>query len=194
MERQLTENQVREHDRVYGLGWSLAKGLLLLDGGNPSRKLGWFSRRRLRRAMGCFEAALRIAPEGWQSLWAMGKIHQRLGNTPEAVGCFARAHQLKPDQPDVAREAGIAATDLGDGPRAVQFSRAAVALAPNDSGLVSNLALALLINGQTPEASAVAADAVARAPTDPIAKAVKAIIDDVAAGRRPKPRSAKDLV
>src|SRR5262245_51219912 len=135
MERRVTDDEVREHNRVYDLGWSLAKDLLLLDGDDPARRPGWFARRRLRRAIECFEAALRIAPEGWQSIWAIGKIHQRLGETAEALGCFARAHQLKPDQPDVAREAGIAATDLGDGPRAVQFSRAAVALAPNDPGL-----------------------------------------------------------
>lgn len=193
MERQLTEAEANEYNRVYQRGWSLTEGLLLLDGNNPTRNPGWFARRRLRQALECFEAALRIFPEGWQSLWAMGKIHQRLGNAAEALGCFARAHQLQPDQPDVAREAGLAAADLGDGQRAVQFSRTAVALAPNDPGLVSNLALALLINDQITEAQAVAADAVTRAPDAPIAKAVKAIVEDVAAGRRSKPRSARDL-
>ena len=193
MERQVTEDQAREHDRVYQLGWSLTKGLLLLDGDDPSRRPGWFARRRLRRALGCFEAALQIFPDGWQSLWAMGKIHQRLGESAESLGCLARAYQLKPDQPGVAREAGIAATELGDGPRAVQFTRAAIALVPDDPGLVSNLALALLINRQVEEARAVAADAVARAPADPIAKTVRRLIEDVAAGRRPQPRSGREL-
>lgn len=194
MERQLTEDEVREHNRVYELGWSLTKGLLLLDGHKASRTPGWFSRRRLKRAIECFEAALRIAPEGWPSLWAMGKIHQRLGETAEALGCFERAYRLEPDQPDVAREAGIAAMDLGDGPRAVLFSRAAIASNPNDPGLVSNLAVALLINDQIREAQAVAPEAVTRAPSDPIAKAVRAIADDVAAGRRPRPRSTKEII
>ncbi len=194
MGRRLTEDEAREYNRVYQLGWSLTRGLLLLDGNNPPRRPGWFSRRRLRRATECFEAALRIAPEGWQALWALGKVHQRLGETAEALNCFARAHQIKPDQPDVAREAGIAATELGDGPRAVLFSRAAIASAPNDPGLVSNLALALLINGQTQEAQTVAADAVARAPSDPIAKTVKAVADEVASGTRPRPRSTKEIV
>jgi tetratricopeptide (TPR) repeat protein len=193
MIRQLTEIEAREHNRVYQEGWSLIKGLIVLDGVSLSRKPGWFSRRRLRRALACFGAALQIVPDSWQSLWAMGKIHQRLGEGAEALGCFSRAHQLKPNQPDVAREAGIAATDLGDGPLAVQFTRAAVAAAPNDPGLVSNLALALLINDQVQEAQAAAADALARAPADRITKTLKGIIDDVAAGVRPRPRSARDL-
>jgi Flp pilus assembly protein TadD len=192
MSRQLTEEEAREHDRVYKQGWSLTKGELLLGGRGRLRRPGWLSRRRLKRALECFEAALQISPDGWPSLWAMGKIHQRLGESAEALGCFARAHQIKPDHPDVAREAGIAASEAGDGPRAVQFTRAAVAAAPNDPGLVSNLALALLIDDHVPEAQAVAMDAVTRAPTDPIAKKVKAIVDEVASGNRARPRSTRE--
>lgn len=188
--RQLTEDEVREHDRVYQQGWALTKGHLLLAGADHLGRPGWLSRRRLRRALQW--AALQVFPDGWPSLWVMGKIHQRLGETTEALGCFARAHQIKPDQPDVAREAGIAASDVGDGQRAVQFTRAAVASAPNDPGLVSNLALALLINDQIQEAQAVAADALTRAPADPIARRVKVIADDVAAGKRPRPRSTRE--
>jgi tetratricopeptide (TPR) repeat protein len=192
MSRQLTEEEVREHDRVYKQGWSLTKGELLLAGRDRLGRPGWLSRRRLKRALECFEAALQISPDGWPSLWAMGKIHQRLGESAEALGCFARAHEIKPDHPDVAREAGIAASDAGDGPRAVQFTRAAVAAAPNDPGLASNLALALLIDDQIQEAQAVAMDAVTRAPADPIARKVKTIADEVASGKRARPRSTRD--
>ena len=193
MGRQFTEDQIREHDRACEEGWSLVEGHLIMDGEPPSGKPGWFARRRLARALECFEKALKINPDGWQSVWAMGKIHQRLGDTRRALTYFARAHKMNPDQVDVAREAGIAAADVGDGPRAVQFTRAAVALAPDDAGLTSNLALALLINDQVQEAQATAADAVGRVPADPVAKTVKAIIDEVAAGTRRRPRSVKEL-
>ena len=189
----MTDEQRRKYDRVSRRGWALLKGELLLAGPGPSPKPGWFLRRRLRAAMTCFEAALRIAPDSWQSLWAMGKIHQRLGETPEAFGCFRRAHQLAPSQPDVAREAGIAASDLGDGPAAVQFTKAAIAAKPEDPGLVANLAIAHLINGEVEQAQLVAAEATSRAPNDPVSRAVRHLVNEVAEGRRPRPRTMRDL-
>jgi len=193
MKRELTEEEIREHGRVYDKGWSLIQGELLLADANPSGKPGWFARRRLREAITCFEAALKITPESWQSLWALGKIHQRLGEVPEALNCFAQAHQLNPSQPDVAREAGIAASDIGDGPAAVRFSKAAIAAKPDDPGLVSNLALAFLINGEIENAQAAAAEATSRAPNDPIAKSVRSIVDEVAQGRRSRPKTVREL-
>ena len=189
----LTDDQAREHNRVYQRGWELIKGELLIADRTPSRGPGWLARRRLRQAIECFDAALKIAPQGWQSLWAMGKIHQRLGELPEALGCFARAHQLQPSQPDVAREAGIAASDMGDGPAAVRFTRAAIASKPEDAGLVSNLALALLISGEIEQAKTAAAEAHARAPDDPITRTVHRIVDEVAEGKRPRPKTVREL-
>jgi tetratricopeptide (TPR) repeat protein len=193
MDDVLTDNQVREHDRVYRRGWKLIEGKLLIADRSPPQKLGWLARRKLRQAIACFDAALKIAPHSWQSLWAMGKIHQRLGERPEALGCFARAHQLQPSQPDVAREAGIAASDMGDGPAAVRFTKAAIASKPEDAGLVSNLALALLIHGEIAQARAAAAEAHTRAPHDPITKTVHRIVDEVAQGKRPRPKTLREL-
>ena len=92
---------------------ALTEGRLVLHGAEPPRRPGWYTRWQLGRAIRCFERALAINPAGWSSMWALGKIRQRLGDQEAALGWFARAHALKPDQPDVAREAGIAALDLG---------------------------------------------------------------------------------
>jgi len=92
--REFTEAEGREHDRHYQEGWKLIRGDILLAGSRASGAPGWFARRRLAKAIVCFEAALAIHPDGWQSLWALGKIHQRLGTADLALQCFARAHAL----------------------------------------------------------------------------------------------------
>ena len=192
MERQLTDEEILEHNRLYEKGWSLVEGELLVGAG-PPRKVGRRSRKKLQEATACFEGALDIAPDNWQSMWALGKIHQRLGEESKALDYFTKAHELDPSQVDVAREAGIAATELGDGPAAVRFTRAAIAAKPDDAGLVSNLALAHLIAGSVQEAQITAVKAVSKAPDDPVAKAVRDLVEEVAQGKRPCPKSGREL-
>ncbi len=193
MTRELTEAEAIEHDRVYREGWGLIEGEILLAGSRFRGPPGWFAKRRLTKAIACFEAALAIHPEGWPSLWALGKIHQRLGRNDEALRCFARAHELKPDHPDVAREAGITAADLGDGSAAVKFLEAAMAASPGDGGLPSNLALAHLLCGDVAAARAAVARAAVLLPDDPIVHKVERVVEDVATGRRPRPKTLAEL-
>jgi len=193
MTRALTEAEAIEHDRAYREGWKLTEGELLLAGARLSPAPGWFAKRRLARAIACFEAALRINPGGWPSHWALGKIHQRLGRKEEALRCFARAHELAPVQPDVAREAGITAADLGDGPGAVRFLEAAIAASPADGGLQSNLALAHLLCGDVAAARAAVERAAALLPEDAIVCKVQGVVEDVASGRRPRPRTLEEM-
>lgn len=193
MQRELTENEVREYNRAYEEGWRLAKGEFMLADAGPVGKPGWFARRKLAKAISYFETTLSINPEGWQSLWALGKIYQQLEQPLKALRCFARAHDLNPNQPDVAREAGIAATDAEDGIAAVRFSRAALAAQPDDPGLLANFALALVISGELQAARQAIDECLGRAPNDRISRALSKIIEDVAAGRRPQPKSRREL-
>jgi Flp pilus assembly protein TadD len=142
----------------------------------------------LRRAVQCFEAALAVDPEDWSSMWALGKIYQRLGEQATAFDWFARSHGINTDQPDVAREAGIAALDIGRVKQALAFCRAAVASKPDEPGLLCNLALAHCLAGEDAEAERCAADAAGRDPTDAISAAVLAFVREVASGRRQRPR------
>ena len=192
MDRQLTDEEINKHNRLCEQGWALVEGELLIGGG-PPRRLGRRSRKKLQEAMGCFEAALGIAPDKWQSMWALGKIHQRLGDDPKALDYFTKAHELDPSQADVAREAGIVATEMGDGPAAVRFTKAAIAAKPDDAGLVSNLALAHLISGSVQDAQIAAVEAVSRAPEDPVSQAVRGLVEEVAQGKRPRPTSGREL-
>jgi len=192
MPREATGAEVDLHDYHYRSGWQLARGHILLDGSKPRFPL-WLARWRLRKALHHFEQALALNPTGWQSMWAMGKIHQRLGDHVEALNCFSRAHGLKPDQPDVAREAGLAALERNKAALATTFLEAAIRSNPSDAGLVANLALAQLVAGKVDEAHRSASNAVSRSPHDTVSRVVLRAVERVVSGSAPVPQSVADV-
>ena len=186
MTRDFTDSEIDRHDTLVDEGWKLVEGQLLIHGNPPVGKPGFLVRRRLQKAIGCFEEALEINPEGWQSMWALGKIHQRLQNDALALNWFRRAYELNPEQPDVCREAAQAAMNRGNAEDAVRYCKTAVRLAPEDHGLKANLALALLLSGEYDEALDAGGQAVKGAPEDRISHQVLRLISEVKAGSRPR--------
>lgn len=190
--RELSRAEINRHNALANKGWALTSGRLVLQGEEPSARPGWYTRWQLRRAIRCFEGALEINPEGWSSMWGLGKIHQRMGDQQTAFDWFARAHAIKPDQADVAREASIAAMDLGWTERALPLCLAAVASSPDDPGLVCNLALAHCLAGDDTEAERCVLEAAKRDSTDEVTSTVLCFIRDVASGKRKRPRSLEE--
>lgn len=179
--------------RYYETAWGLIRGQILIHGNNISGPPGWLARRRLRRGLELFQQALEIHAGSWQSLWGIGKIHQRLGEARKAYEAFTAAHRLEPEQADVAREAGLAALDSGDSATAIELTHAAIEANPDDPGLVANLALAYLLNEQPQEALEHADDALSREPSDVITVTVHIIIKEVLAGERSCPTTMAEL-
>ena len=188
MAREFTQAEADRHNALTAKGWALTNGRLVLQGQEPSARPGWYTRWKLWRPVRCFQRALEISPESWSSMFALGKIHQRLGDQALAFAWFAKAHAVKPDQPDVAREAGLAALDIGRVEEALALCRAAVKLSPDDPGLVANLALAYCLAGEDSEAERFAADAVERDPSDRVSAVVLDFVRNVASGGRDAPR------
>jgi tetratricopeptide (TPR) repeat protein len=192
MQRQFTESEAARHNSLVEHAWKLTKGHMILEGDEPARRPGWFARRRLNEAMRLFEQALGINSEGWSSMWALGKIQQRLGNHQASLDWFARAQKINPSHPDVAREAGLAALDCGEAELAVQLCSCAVDNRPGDAGLVANLALAHLLNSDDKHAIECAESAARAAPGDETSRTVLEFVRDVADGRRPRPKKLLD--
>ncbi|NQT84925.1 tetratricopeptide repeat protein [bacterium] len=207
-----SEREMDLHDKLLQRGCSLIEGRILLDGSSPQGKPWWITRKKLRDAISCFEQVLAINPQNWSSIYMLGKIHQRLGDQKEALKWFSRACEINPDQPDVAREAALSAIDTGDGKTAVRYCEAALSaidtgdgktavryceaairMSPDDFGLILNLALAHLIAGDLTQAQACAEDAVRKAPNDKISKRVRAIINEVADGKRRPPKTGLEI-
>ena len=181
------------HDEIVDEAWSLVEGEVFLDGSGPSRRPGMFARRKLQKAIERFKGALEINPRGWQSLWALGKIHQQLESGAESLFWFKKAMALAPDQPNVARETGLAAFEVGNTELALHCSQAALDARPDDPGLMANLALAHLLGGDLAEAEGFVGKALKLAPDDPISGYLSQVIREVVGGTRPRPASAHDI-
>ncbi len=175
---ELTEAEADRHNGYVRKGWDLIEGLVILDGvpfGAPT----WFAKRRLRKAIRHFQAALQINPTGWQSMCALGKIHQRLGEHQKALEWFVRAQGIDPAQSFLALEAGHEALEVRDFQHAIKLFEAAIRQNPEDSRFVSSLALAQLLAGSVTAARISIAEALAIDPTDKISQGIQRAIERV---------------
>ncbi len=193
MDRSFTDEEAREHNRLYEEGWKLIQDELHVGPGGQRGSVGWTTRRKFVRAVQCFEGALKINPEGWESQWALGKIYQRVEEWENSLAHFARAYELNSQQPDIAREAGLVAMELGAGDDAVRYCQAAAALHPTDAGALANLALAYLIEGDLAQAESTITAARSMASDDDIARSIERLVAAVRSGSRRRPKKAAEI-
>lgn len=184
---EFTQEQIDTHNALTRAGTVIVKAHTLIDGRGTRGAPGFLERRQLKEGIRLFTEALKINPEGWSSMWALGKLHQRLGDNAAALKWFTEAARIKPDQRDILREAGIAALNIGAKEEALRLCFAAVQLAPDDLGLQSNLALAYLIAGDDAHAEECARVAASRAPQDTTSRTVLGLVQDVRQGKRQRP-------
>lgn len=193
MSANLSEEQIALHDESYKKAWSLISGEMRLAENAHTQKVGFFTRRKLNKAIALFEQTIQIKPDNWASMWALGKIYDRFGEDATAFDWLFKAHRIEPNNPDVAREAALSALNIGKNKEAIELTESALRLKPEDFGLVSNLALALLFYGRVDEAREKAKDAVEANPNDRISKDVLTLIEQVISGKRAQPKSVLKL-
>lgn len=125
--------------------------------------------------------------------WVMGKAYQALNQSENACDAFGRSFAIQKDNPDVAREYMFECLNLGRTAEAIDAARHGVELSPNDAGLVANLALAYLVGGQIDEAVTAIDKSLKIAPDDKITQDLRTIILEVRDGKRPQPKSLREL-
>ena len=181
-----------DHDRLYLQATALLKRDRIATL-TPPVSLGWFAKRRVRRAISLLRSVVALNPGNWAALWVMGKSFQALGEHTQALSCFSKSQSLNEKNPDIPREAGISAMECARPDLAIQFTRAALEIRPHDAGLLANLALAHLFAGEPTAARDVLNASLDSDPNDRITRAISKIIDQVIAGERPCPRRSTDI-
>ncbi|HEU4758515.1 MAG TPA: hypothetical protein VFT91_00905 [Dehalococcoidia bacterium] len=177
--------QLQLHDELYREGTKLLRPYLPLgDGITPGQPVDLEDIERGRRLLG---RVLEMDPNNWAALWFLGMGCRVAGYKDQAYEAFARAFALKPDHVDVGRELVLQCCINGRGQEAVEVSRRVLALKPEDGGLMSNHALALLLAGDVGRARFFAAKAEVAAPDNRAAHGVAQVIEDVIAGKMPRP-------
>lgn len=187
---ELSQEQVNVHNALIAAGAKIVSSYALTGCCHVKGEPGFFVRRRIRNAIRHYTKALSIFPNVWSSMWALGKLHQRLGEHEHALKWFTCALAANPGQVDILREAGISALSLGAKKEALEYCFAAVKCAPDDLGLQSNLALAYLIAGDDHHAEE-CARAASGDPSDVTSHEILALVLSVRNGGTQRPKRIK---
>jgi len=110
--------------------------------------------------------AMRLEPDGWQTLVNLGESLARLGQREEAIACHSRALELNPGYATAHHNLGVALADGGDLDGALAALTAATRLAPHRAESWSYLGIVLARREQRPEAIAAFRRAAQLAPRD----------------------------
>ena len=182
----MTEDQISRFNSLYDQACDKMKGLILLGGYRP-RSLGLFEKPRAKKAIMYFEQALELYPGHWQSLFFLGKLHQRTGDYEKALSCFETALKNEPANHNIPQEASLVAMHLNQTDKAIEYSGEAVRRKPGDFALLGNHAMNLLIAGRDHEALETINQGLAVSPADEINQRIKTKIEGVISGKIKRP-------
>lgn len=183
MEYELPEDEIPIFNSNFEEGNRLSKGVILIKGmGKPS--LGFWNKRKAKKAIKHYKKCLTLLPDHWQTNWLIAKVYQAMSENLKALEYFENAVEKEKISPDLPREASITAMDSGNIELAVKYSKEAIKRNSNDSGLYCNHAINLMVMGDDKEALQFINKAMELDPTDEINKNVFSLINDVASGKR----------
>ena len=185
----LTPAQVERYDRFVDQATAIAERYIYIDG----RPQAAPNEAEIRRAIAIYDEALAIYPGRYGVWWMRGKLFQVFHEDREAFVSFQRAYAVEPNSQPVINEMTIHAMELGEFELAFEAVQHGLTLFPNDLPLRARLALVQLLRGHPAEAIVAADRALEIAPSDGISRQIKRLAEEVRDGRRPQPRSMRDL-
>ena len=143
--------------------------------------------------MKMLENVIAAVPAFWNAHWFLGKGQLALGKYDLAYRSFRCAYDLEKNVEPVPRELAGVCLELGRFDEAIAVAEQAVTIDPKDAGLIGNLAIAYLLAGRIREAEKSISAAIKIEPEDKINRHLQQIIAEVAAGKRPQPKSLASL-
>jgi tetratricopeptide (TPR) repeat protein len=189
----LTEEQIKRHNDLYTRANELSEGLVILDDA-PQRILGFFQKRRLRKAIELYQQVLEINRVNWPAMVGIGKAFQTLGELEQALSWFARANECVPDNPSVAKEVGYAAGRLGKHDVAVRVMESVAKQHPNNAGLQTNFGLSCLMAGKLADACRAFERTVELEPQRDMNKRLLTFAKEVESKKRPCPKTEAEIL
>jgi tetratricopeptide (TPR) repeat protein len=189
----LTQQQVEQHNRFYSEAWKLITGEIILDGQQlpaPS----WLLRLRLNKAKGLFEKAVAINPTGWNAMFAIGKIEQRLGRKKEALDWLLKAREFEPSNTSLAKEASLTASHLGLHEMAARIADEAIESSQADPALRVNAGLAHILAGHSKLAAERFGEARRLEPGNDLNRKLEVFATRVCSGLLPAPKSEMEII
>lgn len=174
------------YNQLCEVGFTILDPFILLAD-QPSRKVGFFAKRKLKKAIAAFEQAIVLQPQNFVAYWGLGKTYQALDYPDQTLASFERAYTCEKSNADVCREACLAAMECGDFLKGNDYADKAIAISEDDPGHYCNKALALMFLGKDKEALESVSHSLRLAPQDEITQYVNGIILSVAQGKVDRP-------
>jgi tetratricopeptide (TPR) repeat protein len=188
----MTDEQIAQFNSFYQLACDKMKGLIILEAYRPGG-IGFFEKLRANKAIKCFNEALSIYPDHFQSLFFLGKLYQRLGNYEQALLCFDKALKLEQTNHNIPMEASLVAMHLNQVDKAIEYSKEAIMRKPDDFALLGNYSMNLLVAGLDNEAKEAIEKAILLNPDDDINQRIKGKIQAVRSGQVKRPTFIESL-
>ncbi len=187
MEYELPEDKIPIFKSHFEEGNRLSEGLLIIKETTNS-KLGFWKKRKARRALKHYSECLKLIPNHWQTNWLIAKVYQAISENEKALQHFQISVEIEKTNQNLPREASISAMDSGNVELAIKYSLEAINRAPNNSELYCNHAINLMVLGNDLEAMKCIKKAIEMDPNDQININALSLIQDVANKKRRRPK------
>jgi tetratricopeptide (TPR) repeat protein len=168
------------------------KGLILLGDYRP-RRIGFFRKIKVKKAINTFEKALAIFPDHFQSLFFIGKLYQRVGDYEKSLQYLETALGIEKENPNLPQEASLVAMHLNQIEKGIAYSKEALNRSPDHIAILGNHAMNLLIGNFLTEAQEIIERALKLDPSDKINQQIKIKIDNVLSSKPPVPTFEQSL-
>jgi tetratricopeptide (TPR) repeat protein len=132
---------------LFQKGCNLSEGLIQLDG-QQLGKLGFFDKRKLKKARSFFQLSINESPKNAAPLLMLAKVSDRLGNQEESLGWLLKAWELEPANLILVIELSGVYGFLGRHQEAISVLEEGIKLYPDEPRILFNLGISYLLDGK----------------------------------------------
>jgi tetratricopeptide (TPR) repeat protein len=173
-------------------GCNLSKGLIQLDGQNRNQ-LGFFDKRKLRKARSRFELSTIESPENAAPYLMLAKIAHSLGEYDESLHRLLKAWDLEPANLILVIELSGAYGVLGRHKEAISVLEEGMKYYPNEPRILFNLGISYLLENMPKLAVEIFEKTVQIEPDFPQNHSLLKYSQDISTGKKPTPRNQGEI-
>ena len=178
--------------RLFTEGCNLSKGLIQLDG-QLHKDLGFFEKRKLKKAKELFELSLLEDPSNAAPCLMIAKISHSLGDKSNSLGWLLKAWELEPANLILVIELSGAYGVLGKHKEAISVLEEGVKYHPNEPRILFNLGVAHLLENNPKLAVEIFQKTVAIEPDFPQNHKLLKYSQEICNGTRPTPQDQSEI-
>jgi len=186
------ENNSTAFKAAFNKGVSLAKNSIQIDRLKLG-SVGFFEKRRLRKALRYFHEASVLDPNSGEALLLIAKIHQRLGAHDSCLEWLKKAYRIAPENLILAIEISATLGRLGKHKEAATILEEVVRTYPNEPRTQCNLGLSYLMAGKVVNAVEAFNLLVKIEPDYPVNQKLLDLAKDVKSGTKSIPKSEVEI-